>query len=44
LISQRAKKSKYMLHKLKILFLEYVVSKDGTETDPEKIKPVADWP
>jgi len=32
------------LHKLKISFLGHVVSKDGVETDPEKIKAVAEWP
>jgi len=39
-----AKKSKCELHKLKISFLGHVVSKDGVETDPEKIKAVAEWP
>jgi len=39
-----AKKSKCELHKLKIAFLGHVVSKDGVETDPEKIKAVAEWP
>ena len=36
--------SKCELHKLKISFLGYVVSKDGVKTDPEKIKAVAEWP
>jgi len=36
--------SKCELHKLKISFLGHMVSKDGVETDPEKIKAVAEWP
>jgi len=36
-----AKMSKCELHKLKNSFLGYVVSKNGVETDPEKIKAVA---
>jgi len=36
--------SKCELHKLKISFLGHVVSKDGVETDQEKIKAVAEWP
>jgi len=39
-----AKMSKCELHKLKISFLGHVVSKDGVETDPEKIKAMAEWP
>ena len=36
--------SKCELHKLKISFLGHMVSKDGVETDPEKIKTVVEWP
>jgi len=39
-----ANKAKCEFHKLKIAFLGHVVSKDGVETDPEKIKAVAEWP
>eukprot|EP00833_Pecoramyces_ruminatium_P016170 jgi/Orpsp1_1/1190202/evm.model.d7180000077406.1 len=39
-----AKKAKCELHKLKIPFLGHVVSRHGVETDPEKIKAVAEWP
>jgi len=35
--------SKCELHKLKISFLGHAVSKNGVETDPEKIKAVAEW-
>ena len=31
------------LHKLKISFLRHMVNKDGVETDPDKIKAVAEW-
>jgi len=39
-----AKMSKCELHKLKISFLCHVVSKDSVETDPEKIKAMAELP
>ena len=39
-----AKMSKCEFHKLKIPFLGHVVSREGVETDPEKLKAVAEWP
>jgi len=39
-----AKMSKCELHNLKISFLCHVFRKDSVETDPEKIKAVAEWP
>ena len=38
------KPSKCEFFKRQIAYLGYIVSKDGVETDPEKIKAIVNWP
>ena len=40
----KLKPSKCSLFQKKVSFLGYVVSEDGIETDPDKVKQVAEWP
>ena len=38
------KLSKCEFHKQRIHYLGYIISTDGIEVDPDKIKPIEDWP